>query len=560
MNLILSVFLFTIFSSLGFSSDTLVLNHSNISYGDYFLTTSKISIYKDSTFLETPVTISNKTFKSYLANQHDCFKSNNWIKFHVKNNANEIRKWTLVHADPHATHYKLFECINKDSLIIINEAGTGIPFHKRILPFHTFSNELVFKPNETKTIYAWYAPGAYYNFKFVFQSPRFAVNWEITEYTFIGVFYGFLAFALLYSIVMYFTMKKKIYGVYAFYIFSCILYFSHHNLLLFQHFYPNLPGLNAFSQHTKGMIFTIAFYFYFIHFNTNDTNISIPYLRYIQVLIALYVILSLIDSFIITSNAGFSFIFVPFLLMFFSAIKIYKNGFKPTARFLVGMLSLILGFIVYQLMEYNLIAANVFTVYILYFATVFEIFVFSSSMGLRFKYIEIERNDAFLRFQRLFKVYTNESRTLRSVFEKRSNELVQKYNKAKQDLMLLEREVEQLTETEAKTFLVGDDDQQKFMSQLISVIELHLSNPQLDRELICKEMGLSKSVLYRKLQEANGNSVNNFIRSIRLRKAMALLKTKEHTISEVAFLTGFNSASYFTKSFKMEYNCSPSEV
>jgi transcriptional regulator GlxA family with amidase domain len=50
-----------------------------------------------------------------------------------------------------------------------------------------------------------------------------------------------------------------------------------------------------------------------------------------------------------------------------------------------------------------------------------------------------------------------------------------------------------------------------------------------------------------------------FIRTVRLKQALKLMETKQHTLSEVAYLTGFNSASYFTRSFKEEYGKAPSE-
>jgi len=49
-----------------------------------------------------------------------------------------------------------------------------------------------------------------------------------------------------------------------------------------------------------------------------------------------------------------------------------------------------------------------------------------------------------------------------------------------------------------------------------------------------------------------------FIRNIRLEQAAVLLK-KNITSSEVTYMVGFNSHSYFSKLFREYYGCSPSE-
>ena len=71
---------------------------------------------------------------------------------------------------------------------------------------------------------------------------------------------------------------------------------------------------------------------------------------------------------------------------------------------------------------------------------------------------------------------------------------------------------------------------------------------------------MSRSSLYRKLKSLTNESVNDFIRSVRLKKSLELLKQKQLNISQVAYEVGFNSLSYFTSSFKKHFGFSPSDV
>ena len=74
-----------------------------------------------------------------------------------------------------------------------------------------------------------------------------------------------------------------------------------------------------------------------------------------------------------------------------------------------------------------------------------------------------------------------------------------------------------------------------------------------------KNMGFSKSQLYRKMIALTGKSPNNFIKDYRLEKAMQLLDKKANNISEIAFGTGFNSPAYFSKCFMDNFGILPSK-
>jgi transcriptional regulator GlxA family with amidase domain len=71
------------------------------------------------------------------------------------------------------------------------------------------------------------------------------------------------------------------------------------------------------------------------------------------------------------------------------------------------------------------------------------------------------------------------------------------------------------------------------------------------------EMNTSKTVLHRKFRSLVGQTPNQFIRTIRLRKAVHLLGTSDLTIAEIAYLTGFNQSHYFIKCFREVYHDTP---
>lgn len=99
-----------------------------------------------------------------------------------------------------------------------------------------------------------------------------------------------------------------------------------------------------------------------------------------------------------------------------------------------------------------------------------------------------------------------------------------------------------------------------FIQSVLSVIEQQLSNEQLSVEEIAVKVNMSASQLNRKLNAIINQSAGAFIRSIRMQRAMELLKKDHASISEVAYATGFAEPSYFTRVFKNYYGYPPSEV
>ncbi len=92
-----------------------------------------------------------------------------------------------------------------------------------------------------------------------------------------------------------------------------------------------------------------------------------------------------------------------------------------------------------------------------------------------------------------------------------------------------------------------------------AIVEKHLGNPGFDVIEFAHEIGISRTQLYRKIQAISGQSVKEFIRIIRLKKAVELLLNNDKNISEIAYTVGFSSLSYFTTSFTEYFGINPSK-
>lgn len=99
---------------------------------------------------------------------------------------------------------------------------------------------------------------------------------------------------------------------------------------------------------------------------------------------------------------------------------------------------------------------------------------------------------------------------------------------------------------------------EKFLNLLLDYTEKVWNNTDLKIDDFSYHLGFSKSQLYRKMIALTNVSINKFIKEYRLKRALRLLNMQQGNISEIAFETGFNSPTYFSKCFKETYGILPS--
>ncbi|MBL7473477.1 helix-turn-helix domain-containing protein [Robertkochia sediminum] len=99
-----------------------------------------------------------------------------------------------------------------------------------------------------------------------------------------------------------------------------------------------------------------------------------------------------------------------------------------------------------------------------------------------------------------------------------------------------------------------------YIERLECIVIEHMNREDFDVESFAQLAGYSRSELYRKIKKGTGKSVTQFVRDIRLEKALKLLKDGHLTASQVAFEVGFNSATYFNKCFKEKYGFTPGDT
>ena len=112
------------------------------------------------------------------------------------------------------------------------------------------------------------------------------------------------------------------------------------------------------------------------------------------------------------------------------------------------------------------------------------------------------------------------------------------------------------TDLDNVTLESADD---KLLARIMNVVNANLSNSDLNIDMICSEVGISRVHLHRKMKELTNQTPHDFIRNLRLKQAARLLSHKGQSITEVMYRCGFNSATSFSTMFKKMYGISPRE-
>jgi len=105
--------------------------------------------------------------------------------------------------------------------------------------------------------------------------------------------------------------------------------------------------------------------------------------------------------------------------------------------------------------------------------------------------------------------------------------------------------------------LAHSEKDKAFLQEFVQLIERHIQDPDLDVDFLCSKLFISRTRLYQKVQSISDQTVTEFIRTIRLKRAIHLMTHEDIPMNEVTYRIGLQSSSNFSRVFKKEYGMSP---
>mgnify|MGYP001209330461 CR=1 FL=1 len=99
----------------------------------------------------------------------------------------------------------------------------------------------------------------------------------------------------------------------------------------------------------------------------------------------------------------------------------------------------------------------------------------------------------------------------------------------------------------------------EFMEKAQKIIETYLDDPDFNVPVFSSEMGLGRTRLFKKIKGITGQTPNDFINTVKMKKATELIiNHPEYNITDITYMLGFSTSKYFTKCFKKQFGITPS--
>lgn len=122
---------------------------------------------------------------------------------------------------------------------------------------------------------------------------------------------------------------------------------------------------------------------------------------------------------------------------------------------------------------------------------------------------------------------------------------------------LKQKYIRQIMLTPRKVEVVSPDE--NFLNKLMLLVEEKMEDPDFNVSSLVEDIGMSQTVLYKKIKALTGLSITDFIKSQRLKRAAQLLSENKLNIADVAYSVGFNDRKYFSKEFRKQFGVAPSD-
>jgi hypothetical protein len=313
-----------------------------------------------------------------------------WIKFTIKNEGDVFTQYVIENYYSHTKDFSIFYIEN--GKFFHQTTGEYITYAHRNFQHKNLVLDLpIPEIGKERTYYIKIVSDLYVNFNFVINSQHSFTHYSTNEYFLLGIYYGIILLLILYNIILFFTIRAKLYILYIFYLLSGMLISLNEDKLGYQYLWPEHPELNPLlSFHIAPLLLVFCFILYASNFLELYKRIKLLFILvwtsfaiYVSILILNFYFPLLIVMRVITP--------LPFLMVFISTIIIYLKGYKSARFFILGAGLILTSIILIQLRALAIIMGSIFTVYIFNYSLIIESIILSIALSDRIGIIRKEK-------------------------------------------------------------------------------------------------------------------------------------------------------------------------
>jgi hypothetical protein len=418
----------------------------------------------------------------YNQNVHSAY----WIRFVIDPKFEKNRKWILEILDSRFNSVTLYYP-NEKGDYTKRTAGLQYDFSSREYGHKNFVMDLDVVPGKKVVCYLRLKSNLIGSFIFKIRSNHEFSTYSVNEYYLLGLYYGILLIIILYNLVLFLTLKEKLYLYYLLYVVVWAWYSLLDDGLGFQYIWSSHAWISTLGFYLSKPLLVALFVAYSRHF----LNISVynsSYDKWIRYLAAGYIVVE-ISSWLLGSilegeyvyNISLVIFMAIFLFIYYISFKIYNRGYKPARFFIIGNSLIILGIILRTtkfLTAFELPTESalfsILIVYSLNIGRIFEIIIFSSAQGDRIRYLKEKEKEAQEMVIEQLQINESLNQKVNKELEEKVAQRTQELIERSEELKLVNMKLTQQTEEISRWNQLLDMDNHNLKTKVKEAVEARI--------------------------------------------------------------------------------------
>jgi hypothetical protein len=319
-----------------------------------------------------------------------------WVRLQIKPNLKTKKNWLLEFYDQTIDTLEAF-IPQQDATFRLLKMGDHQMFYDRVFRHKNFEIPIVMQRAAIEQYYFKVRSHEFADVRIALRSTDRFIYYALNEYYLYGMFYGMILIITVYNFLVFLAIREIKFIYYIFYIISVALYAMSYDGIGFQYLWPNHPEVNDWAVGVSLyllIIWSLVFTRRFLSVRANAPKLD----RILKIMIILRSAWFVISLLVYPKMLTFRTLeIIPLSLIFFTAITVWRDGYRPARFFVIAYGVLFFGFFLRTLVYFNLLPFTTATHYSLHFSFVFEMLFLTVALGDRIRILKDNRDRAMKR-------------------------------------------------------------------------------------------------------------------------------------------------------------------
>ena len=316
-----------------------------------------------------------------------------WVRLPIRHIPETQKAWLLEFYDQTIDKIDAYVPQENGAYQLIR-LGDEQPFANRLFKHKNFEVMLNMKRDTIMFYYFRIQSHEFADIRIAFRSTNRFIYYSLNEYFLFGTFYGMILIIALYNFLTFLAIREIKYIYYIFYIISVALYALSLDGIGFQYLWPDFPKINVYATGISlylVIFWSLVFTKRFLSLAAKAPVLNTIFkwaiiLRTLVFLVALFFAPTIFSQRIIE--------IAPLSLIFYSAIRIWRNGYQPARFFVIAYGILFFGFFLRAMVYFNLLPFTILSHYSLHLSFVLEMLFLTLALGDRIRILKDNRDRA----------------------------------------------------------------------------------------------------------------------------------------------------------------------